>query len=386
MTSPLYYYVIIGAVLVLVIAGAVVVIRRKRGTKTATDPYVEALKLMVDGHADGAFLKLQEAVKEGGAPTDAYIRLGNLLRNRGEASKALQIHQSLTVKANLSKPEKIELYLSLAEDHAKLGNSERSVKVLETAIRNLNIKDADVSLTLAKHHHLLGASDRAYEALKDAAKLGGIGDRELALYMTSSAEEMVEKGELKDARKLLQRALRHDAGCAPGLLLLGNIAERSKNLADAIGHWKQVALISPQLAASALHKLESTLYEQGRFGDIEKIYNEVREARVGDEAAVLALAAFYKKQDRGEEAMQLLEEFLTLYPESVPVYLLLTSFYARHRDPQTLERFLDESIKDPWLADHFECRSCNFKSDRMRWHCPRCNSFDSFSSNHEAHA
>jgi lipopolysaccharide biosynthesis regulator YciM len=385
MDYPAYYYLIAGAAIVLIVIVVSLVMRRRVGRgRQPQNPYVEALKLLVDGQHDGAFARLQEAVRGGYAPTDAYIKLGNLLRKRGEVSKALQIHQSLTVKTNLSRPEEIELYLSLAEDHAAMGSSEKAVKVLETAMRRLSLKDPDLHRTLAKHFHVMGQHERAYNALKEAKKLGGTTERELALYMTSVAEALLETGERKEARKTLQRAVRHDSSCAPCLLMLGDIAEEDEELDAAIDHWRQVAVLSPELAGTVLQKLETTLFEKGRFGDIEKIYNDVRAARAGDEAACLGLAAFYKKQARGEEAITLLEEHLTVHPDSAAVSLLLASFYAKYREAEILERFLDDSMKNPLSADQYECQSCQLKSDKMRWHCPRCNAFDSFSkNNHE---
>ena len=378
---PLQYYVIAAAVLLVV--GAFVFVRlRARPRKSPRNPYIEALKLLVEGHEEGAFAKLQEAVRMGSAPTDAYIKLGNLLRERGQASKALQIHQSLTVKADLTRSEQSELYQSLAEDHARLGSSERSVKVLETAVRKLHAKDPAIFKTLARHYHVLGLHDKAYHVLKDAKKLGSLGERELALYLTSTAEAMVDEGRPKDARKVLQRALRHDPDCVPCLHVLGNIAAQADELDDAIKHWRRVAVLSPELASSVLTKLEVTLFERGRFSEIEKIYNEVRSVRISDEAASLGLAGFYRKQGRGEDAMALLEEFLTVHPDSVNAALLLTSFYARYRDSETLERFLDESVEAPARSRDFECEECSLRSPTMRWHCPRCNAFDSYSSNH----
>jgi lipopolysaccharide biosynthesis regulator YciM len=379
MSVPDYYYVILAAVVVL--GAAALTYKRVSRRAPEENPYIDALKLLVDGRHNEAFAMLQEAVRRGGAPADAYIKLGNLLRSRGEVSKALQIHQSLTVKQNLTKSEKIQLYLGLAEDHARMGNSQRSVGVLERAIRQLNIKDAEVYAMLAKHLHMLGFRDRAYEALKEARRLGGIGERELALYLTSTAEALADKQDYKEARKVLHRALRHDPKCVACLLVLGNIAEGDHELDDAIDHWKQVALLSPPLAGTVLHKLERTLFERGRFSEIEKVYNAVRRARGDDEAASLGLAAFYHKQGRSEEAIQLLEDYLGLHPHSVSARVLLTSLYARHRDPEMLERFVDESAKESWRFSRFECRSCHLSSDVMRWHCPRCGAFDSFSTN-----
>ena len=389
MDFPQIYYVYIIIAVALAVALFLLIARRRTQSPRARvprNPYVEALKLLIDGDEEGAYNNLQAAVKSGAAPTDAYIKLGNLLRDRGEVAKALQIHQSLTVKTDLSKAEKVELFMNLADDYAGVGNPSKSISVLETAIRNLHIKEPGVLMTLARHYAVTGARDKAYDTLREAKKHGSVGDRELALYLGSVGEAMIADGQLKEAKKTLQRALKHDPDCASCLFFLGEIAEKSNELDEAIDRWKQVAVLSPQLADIVLEKLETTLYEKGRFSEIEKVYNDVRAARVGDEAASLSLAAFYKKQGRGEDAIELLEDYHTNHPDSVRAALLLTSLYSKYRDGEAVERFLDKSLKKSWQAQTFECGTCRFESEVMRWHCPQCNAFDSFSPNHEDHA
>ncbi len=356
---------------------------KKKDPGNSNESYVTALKRIIDGHRDSAFVALQDAVKSGKAPTDAYIRLGNLLRERGDVAKAVQIHQSLTVKTNLTKEEKIELFLNLAEDYAQLGNSRKTIKVLETAVKTLDIKDPAVFLKIARQYHVLGLMEKSYEALEEARKYGGVGERELALYLASMAEQMMTKGDEKEARKVLHRALKHDAKSAPVLLMLGDIAEKHDNIDEAISKWRQAAMLSPQLAAQALQNLEGVLYNQGKFGEIEKIYEDIRSARGGDEAASLAIVALYKKQGKDEKAIEFLEEYLTVFPESVKGRLFLTSLYVKHRDSETLERFLDESIGQSWERRPYVCQACQFQSGSMRWHCPRCNAFDTFTADYE---
>ncbi len=383
MDLPFQYY-LLGAAAILIVGVAALALRGRRASASRRDPYIDALKLLVEGDQEAAFQKLQQAVKGGAAPVDAYIKLGALLRDRGDVSQGLQIHQSLTVKTDLSRNEKVELYMNLAADYARMENPEKSIKVLEVAVKGMNIKEASVLLTLAGHHHTVGDEEKAYETLKEARKLGGLGERELALFLASAAESLVEKGQQKEAKKLLQRALKHDPECAPCLLTLGDIARESNNLDTAIDYWKRVAVLSPQLAGAVLPKLEGTLFDEGRFSEIESIYAQVRAARVADEAANLSLARFYKKQGRGEEAIELLESFVAECPQSVRGSLMLTSLYSRLRDPETLEGFLDKSIKSVSRTGGFACGRCEYESEIMRWHCPTCNSFDSFSSNHDA--
>jgi lipopolysaccharide biosynthesis regulator YciM len=356
---------------------------KRKNRPTSQEAYIAALKRMIDGDAESALQALQTAVRSGQAPTDAYIRLGNLLRLRGDVSKAVQIHQSLTVKTDLTKEEKVELFLNLAEDFAAMGNSEKSVRTLETAVKTLNIKDPLVFLKIAKQYHVLGETDKAYDALKEARKYGGLGERELALYLASAAANLMEKEDTKEARKTLNRALKHDANCAPAQVMAGDLAEAAGEIDEAIDRWRRAAVLSPQLAPTVLHKLETILFDKGRFGEIEKIYNDVRHARGSDESALLGIAAFYKKQGRGDEAIQLLEDYLTVVPDSVRCRLLLASLFAKYRDMETLEHFLDQSIKDAMERRPYVCRSCQYQSDSMRWHCPRCNAFDSFSTDNE---
>jgi lipopolysaccharide biosynthesis regulator YciM len=387
MQLPMQYYFFIGAGLVLVAVIAMWVLRRRRKPKVDAGAYVDALKLLVEGHNDSAYVKLQEAVRGGVAPTHAYVKLGELLRNRGEFSKALQIHQSLTVKTDLSRPEKVDLFMNLAADYASMGNHAKAASVLDTAIRNLNLKDPEVHLTLAGHQHALGDREKAYETLREARKLGGIGERELALYMVTAADTLLEKNEKREARRLLQRALKHDADCAPCLYALANLDASEGNFDGAIGRWKRVAALSSELSQPALDKLERILFERGRFGEIEKVYDEVRAARSQDETVAASLADFYEKQGRAEEAIQLLENFLSATPQSLRLSMILTSLYAKHRDADTLRRFLDEaSARQPSAGREYDCRRCRFKSATMRWHCPRCNAFDSFSGNHQSEA
>jgi lipopolysaccharide biosynthesis regulator YciM len=358
-------------------------LRKKDQGASSQDHYVAALRQMIEGRREEAFRSLQTAVKTPKAPTDAYIRLGNLLRERGDVSRATQIHQSLTVKGNLTREEKLELYLGLAEDYAALGRSEKSVKTLEMAVKSLSVKDPRVFVKIAHHYHVVGQSETAYEALKEARKLGGLSDRELALYLNTVAEKLIERQDVREAKRVLQRALKHDPDCAPALVLLGDIALKTDDIDDAIEKWRRAAVLSPQLAETALRKLEKVLFQKGRFGDVEDLYNDIRSVRGGDEAATLALAGFYRKQGRGEEAIQLLEEYLTVFPESVRARLLLTSLFTRYRESETVQQFLDDAIAQSQQPRPFVCRVCQFQSKTIRWHCPRCNSFDSFATDYE---
>jgi lipopolysaccharide biosynthesis regulator YciM len=383
MNLPNYYYYLFAALAIIVlVAIAAFVFRKSNKRSSLLDPYIEGLKRLIAGDNNGAFLFLEKAVKRGNAPTYAYIKLGELLRDRGEAGKALQIHQSLTVRENLTKNDRMELHLNIAEDYSMLGRPEQAVSILESALKKYNIKEPQIFASLAKQHNTLGQRNSAFDRLKDLKRSGGIGDRELALFLATAAESASENGDTREAKKLLQRALKLDPSCPAALLKLGDTEEKEGKFDEAIRLWKQAAVVSQELSSAALHHLEKTLFQRGKFGEIEQVYRDILVERNDDESAVLSLASFYRKQGREEEALTLLEEYLASHPDSLGGSLLLSSLYSNLRDSETLETFLDESINRLTFQQRYVCSACGCPAERMRWHCPKCNAFDTFSSDH----
>ncbi len=383
MTETTALQFLAGAIAVVFVAAAVWLLRerRERVVERVTDPYIEGLKLLVDGKKDEAFGRLQQAIVKGDAPTDAYIRIGRMLRERGDPARGLQIHKSLTIKADLTRNERIEIFANVAEDYAALGRPDRALEAVETAMKRTGLRDAALLEIAARASHALDRSEEAYEYFRELKKAGGVGDREVALYLVTVAEKEDEKGRTRDARKTLIRALRHDPECASALLALGRMEERAEDMSAAIRYWRQAAALSSELAPVALRSLERALYQRGTFNEIEAVYRDVLDSRPSDEHAALALASFYRKQGRTGEALHLLEDYGHSNPESVAGTVLLSSLYASRGDADELGEFLDRSERSIYHKTCFKCGSCGFQSGEMRWHCPRCTRFDTFARN-----
>jgi lipopolysaccharide assembly protein B len=378
--SPVFPF-LAGAIVALLIVGARWIVRREereRRAERATDPYIEGLKLLVDGRKPEAFTRLQQAVVEGSAPADAYVRIGRMLRENGDVAKALQVHKSLTVKSDLTREEKVAVYTNVAEDYAALGHPERALETIEAATRRTGLRDASFSAIAARACHAMDRTEEAYEHLKELKKSGGTTDREIALYLVTVAEKDIEKTRTRDAKKTLQRALRHDPECAPALVAMARLEEESDDVGDAIRLWRHAARISPDLAPVALQSLERALYQRGTFNEIEAVYRDVLESRPNDEHAALGLASFYRKQGRMDDAMHLLEDYRGTNPTTVAGTVLLSSIYAARGDTDELETFLDRSDRMRLRNDAYRCGVCGHEAHEMRWHCPRCNRFDTF--------
>jgi lipopolysaccharide biosynthesis regulator YciM len=286
------------------------------------------------------------------------------------------VHKSLTVKSDLTREEKVAVYANIAEDYAALGHPERALETVEVATRRTGLRDPSLSAIAARACHALDRTEEAYEHLKELKKSGGTTDREIALYLVTVAEKDIEKARSRDAKKTLQRALRHNPECAPALVTMARLEEESDDVGDAIRLWRQAARLSPDLAPVALRSLERALYQRGTFNEIEAVYRDVLESRPNDEHAALGLASFYRKQGRMDDAMHLLEDYRGSNPSTVAGTVLLSSIYAARGDTDELETFLDRSDRMRLQSNAYRCGACGYEAHEMRWHCPRCNRFD----------
>jgi lipopolysaccharide biosynthesis regulator YciM len=360
-------FLFVAVVVVMSIIVAVLVLRlRRRDRDRPGNPYIEGLTRLIEGDESAAFEYLQTAVRSGTAPADAYIRLGRMLRERGNPGKALQIHRGLTVKQDLTRSEKLALFVNIAEDYAALGRPDQAVSVLDGAVSRLGLRDGTVHRLLARESHRMGSYERAYGYLKELRKHGDIGEADLASYLAEAGAAMVRGGKDREARRLLQRALKHDPDCARAHMALGDIAEKAGDLEGAMSQWRTAARLSPALAPLALTHLERVTFQEGLFSEMKQVYEEILSARPDDEVATLALASFLRKQGRDEEAIRRLEAFVDAHPRSIGAVVLLASLYAVN-DPSRLQSFLHSNI------EHFVHRAGDEKHVEeemlaMPWH------------------
>ena len=74
---------------------------------------------MVRGDKAKAIGILRQVVKQDSNHVRAYLQLGNILRDEN-TEQAIKIHQSLTVRPNLSAEMKVDIHRALANDYKKI--------------------------------------------------------------------------------------------------------------------------------------------------------------------------------------------------------------------------------------------------------------------------
>ena len=262
--------------------------------RTAADRVAQrtrrALEAVLAGDLEAAEAELVELVQlDSGDPT-AYMALAQLYRERGEVGRALQVHQNLLLRGDLSDEDRARVQLALGDDLRRGGYRERALAayrdVFEANPRSPTARDALVSLYAEGEQPA-----EALAVLKQAAGWLGKPDagREAAL-LTQLARQQRAEGRSDEARRTARRAIKRDPNAAGGFLVLAELELARGRSKPALTALKRAALLSDD-DADALWLRVATLH--GASPPPEAFEGFVREhltSAPGHRAATRALA------------------------------------------------------------------------------------------------
>lgn len=375
-------------ILLLILAVAVVLLvvmlllQRKRKRKPHRSAYIDALYALIEGRRDDALRLLTRAVKNGEDDVDAYLQLGNLLREKGIPEKALQIHKSLMVRRDLAYGEEKAIQLALAADLADLGKIDRSIQALESVHQKK--KDNEVILTLHRLYHRVGAHDKAYAMLKDLSRIDdSITASERAAYLASVSHTLMHDGRGEEAGRLLDRARKDDGGSIPALFLSARLAMQNEDLGAAAKMWERLLHTDIGYFDDVAPLLEKVLYESGKFQHFEKILLDLLQKNPGRAGLLEALASFYEKKGESDKAILLLENERASIQRHPVASSKLASLYLQTDKPQYARRVLEEIDLNSKRAPYHVCTVCGNRADLPLSYCSNCFSFNTFKREHE---
>ena len=366
---------------VLVVAGVLgaigyaawILSRDTSGPKVLTDsPYERALVALLAGDRDEAIHAFADAVRDDSGNVDAYIHLGNLLREKGEAPRAFRIHRELMARAGHSPARARAIREGLVLDLIALG---RTAEALEAAIslRQAERKSGHSLRVILKAFEFAGEWERAYEVRAELAKqhddrASGV----LARYRASIGEVHLRDGAVEEAKKNFKAALKLDRQQPVALLRLGDIYYTSGHAERAILLWKGLASAHPVAAHLVLERLESAEFERGRFSEMEQTYEELLSHNPRDARVHLALARLHMKRDNLDEAERTARGALGIEPSSAAARLLLVKIRRQRGDLEGALDEADQGLRGLGEGAHIACGRCGRRQEEYWSRCPSC--------------
>ncbi|HMB68217.1 MAG TPA: tetratricopeptide repeat protein [bacterium] len=312
----------------------------RRKARTRRPPYIAALGALVDGDDETAMAELKAAVRQDTNNVDAYLRLGDLFRRRGDNERAYQLHRELASRPGLPKDEMAKVQIALSRDHHALERLQRSADAAREAVR-LSVDPQEALEQLLEVQEEQGDVAGAFQTKKEILKRGGRtreGTRELADYRARQGEALLAAGDLKDAERVLKEARKLDSSSQAAKRSWGRLRERLGDYAGAVEAWDG--------DAEMFADLERVRFLDGSFSEMEDTYSRFLEKSPGHEGAAFGLARFLRRKGQTDSALDVCRRALSQHPESTDLRVLLLSLLLQSGRTGEAEAALNDWISD----------------------------------------
>jgi lipopolysaccharide biosynthesis regulator YciM len=374
MTTQLLILVLV-LLVVLTVVGLPWYLGRRRESQTwdPTTAYLDAIDALIRGNRNGAVESLRKIAREETDNVVAYLRLGDLVRAMGHPEKALRIHSSLAARP-LDSPElHARVQESVLEDLLGQGAWDEVIARGER-MRSANRKSAVALAALARAFEAKEDWEKAFHIVDEWDRLrpGEAQPRPHQLRV-HAAKRHLEAGRHREARKLLEEAIKMGDQSSQARVLLGDVLAGEGEHEKAVEAWLEFARTNPERAGRVFERLERSYYEMGRFGDLLQVYEGLIQAAPDSAAAQVALADMQKRRGRPEEAIHLLESLLahnSVHPSARE--LLIRCQMQAGRTSDALEQLDVLLQKLPFPPEDPVCVRCGYTGADVEPKCPRC--------------
>lgn len=340
--------------------------------------YFRGLNFLLNEQTDQAIEAFIEAVKADSQMIELHFSLGAMFRRRGEADRAIRMHQSLLERSDLSEDKKLDALFELGQDFLKAGLYDRAEEIL-TGLENTRCATASRESLL-----VIYAMEKEWEKAIDVARqLEKLLHRpyhvEISHFYCEMAVRANAHSDAEAAQASLHEALRINRDCVRANILLGDYAAAAGRHEEAIQLWKRIETQNPAYLPLVAERLLTGFRTLERTGEgLELLTSYLPRYPSADILNTLFQSTL---AERGTEAAyQLVRDELQRAP-SLPGLERLLELQLLEATP---ERRHDLQVARNLVHQHslgiaqYHCGGCGFKARQHFWQCPACGGWETF--------
>ncbi len=318
--------------------------RPKKQKKTDT-LYTDALNAMLRADKRKAISLLKEIVKQDSEHVDAYLQLGSMFRD-DDPHRALKIHQMLTVRPNLGKSIKIEIFKALAMDYERISDLKRSKREAEQ-ILVIDKQNQWALSFLLKLAEKIKDWDYAEDKAKRLQKVTGkYNNEDLAKYLVFKSQEKINKNQFEDAELLLNNAIKEAPEFGLPYKYLGEIRAAKRDLVKAIEYWEKFINLALEDSSQIFDNMESALFDLGRYSEVEKFYRKVLDKDPTNIASILRLANVLNEKGEDQAAIKLIDNLIDTGNTEISILLMKLKLSLLIQTPSELGHQIDIILEE----------------------------------------
>ena len=346
--------------------------------RTPTTQLRSALHRVLAGDLPGAEAELAEAARLDSSSTDVYLALANLYRLRGDIGRAIQIHQNLLLRQDITDELRREALLGLALDFRAGGFLKRAAASFQDL---LQLEPENLPALFALERIKIESGD--WEGA--IATRGRIGARDpvtrkvLAHLHVGHGRARAARGADAEAKRAFKRALAQDPDCAEAYVALGDQRVRESSWKKASGFFRRALGLHPAIGRLLYPRLWEAHTQQGDLAGLEGLLREQLDASPDDPEATLWLARTLAALGRADEALTALRRMLDRDSSQLAVHAEIGRILLHEQRDAEAKKALEELLERlPTEPRPLACRSCGTQDRTLHFRCPQCGAWDSF--------
>jgi len=334
--------------------------------------YYRGINYLLNERPDQAvdtFIKNFEVTQE---TIETHLALGGLFRRRGEAARAIKIHQHLLARSSLNRPQQENVQLELARDYFAAGLYDRAQGLLNELVElGGRHRRSALSLLILIHEQF-----KEWEHCQQLGlQLLKVGDESMLIrlphYLCETAEVTFHKGNLEEARQLVKRALQFDKKCVRALLLQTQLHVSTQDYKEALKTIRRLLSVD----ISVFPEVESTIQQIFAGLDQKSEYPQFVLSfleKFSSVDLVEAYARWKAEHDSQAARTEFTQNNIQQYPYWRLFLYLVDQLALQQPDLVWINELKQKLVSSGLIHSQYTCTQCGFHRQHRFWQCPSC--------------
>jgi len=351
-------------------------------TEKLNSDYMKGLNYVLNEESDRAvevFTRMAELDDEA---LETHFALGSLFRKRGEVDRAIRVHENLIARPALTRAQKDQAEVALAEDFLSAGLFDRAESMFLTLCDSAEFRLLALE-RLRRIYEVTNDWERAVEISSDLDKSragsldDAVGTAHVAHYYCEMAEEAWQLKDSRKAQAMLKKAESVHRRTVRSLLVRANIYSDSGEPGDAVPLYRKVIEASPDLLVVVLPRLAASHRAAKTTEELSEYLRELLDSN-DDSVAAIAMSAVRDSSIENPEALKALQKFVAA--DHTLSKLVGAERFDEANEAQRLAMI--NQVRDALRAivtgrPGYVCSECGYACLIMQWQCPGCHTWES---------
>ncbi|MFD1382323.1 lipopolysaccharide assembly protein LapB [Rhodanobacter aciditrophus] len=351
----------------------------KEELKQVPSDYFRGLNHLLKGQQSEAIDAFVDSLEVNSETFDIHLTLGNLFRKKGEIQKAINIHQSLLARPDLSARDTRLVQLELASDFMSAGLLDRAERLLLNVATRKTEFQKEILALLVDLYEFEQSWDKAIK-IAEQLQLEFPTKKQaqrLAHFHCELAQDAVKGDRWTVAFQEYKAAISADLDCVRATIGLADVYIHQGRFRDAIKELKAVADQDHEFLPVVITKIKECYRKVwGSGGYIKFLQDQL--AKHPSATLIKALAEHYAEDDK-EFAEQFIIDQLKAHPTIQGFQELIDMQRAdsKGHDEENLSVLYELIEQLITSKPKYRCRQCGFSGHQLHWQCPSCKSWGS---------